>query len=339
MTLTDPSRRRVLLGVAALGGVGSALADPVIRVGPGRAFRRIADAARAAPDGSVVEIDAGDYVGDVAVWEQARLTIRGVGGRVRLLAAGRHAEGKGIWVVRRGQVTVEDIEFEGAAVPDRNGAGIRLESGQLAVRRCRFMDSETGILTGNEPSTRLEVEASEFGRLGAGDGLSHGLYVGAIASLRLSACHVHHANVGHLVKSRARWNRIERCQLVDGPGGRASYELEFPSGGIAEVVGNVIDQGTTTENPVLVSFGAEGTRWPENRLLLEGNTLVNRLRWGGTFVHVHPDRVAVASRNNRFVGSGRVFVGPAPEAAGDLRMPLSAWAPPGPVPLGTGVPR
>ena len=41
-----------------------------------------------------------------------------------------------IWVVRRGRVTVENINLIGARVPDRNGAGIRFEGVHLTVRRC-----------------------------------------------------------------------------------------------------------------------------------------------------------------------------------------------------------
>jgi hypothetical protein len=320
-------RRQALLGLAAWAAGSQAAPAEVLRVGPGRALRRIADAARVAPDGAVVEVDAGDYVADVAVWQQARLTVRSVGGPVRLVAAGHHAEGKALWVVRRGHVTVEGIEFTGVAVPDRNGAGIRLESGHLTVRRCRFLDSETGILTSNDARSWLEVEASEFGRLGAGDGLSHGLYVGAIAGFRLTACHVHRANLGHLVKSRARWNRIECNRLTDEPGGRASYELEFPNGGVAEVLGNVVEQGSDTRNAALVSYGAEGLRWADNRLAMAHNTLVNRRLFGGTFVRVVPAGVPVQLRNNLLVGPGRAYVGSAADSAdsaGDWRLPLQA---------------
>lgn len=334
MNPQHPARRLALMSLALAGGIGRGEPAAVIRVGPGRAVQRLADAARLAVDGSVIEVDAGDYVADVAVWDRARLTIRGVGGRVRLLAAGAHAEGKAIWVVRRGAVTVEDIEFAGARVPDRNGAGIRLERGHLLVRRCRFLDSETGILTGNEAGTRLEVEASEFGRLGAGDGQSHGLYVGRIDSFRLSACHVHHANVGHLVKSRARSNRIEYNRLSDESSGRASYELEFPDGGVAEVVGNIVQQGALTRNPVIVSYGAEGHAWPDRRLSLVHNTVVNDRPLGGTFVRVAPApagdtaMTAVLSRNNLFVGSGSVGLPDGADTAGDRRADWSWFVQP-----------
>jgi hypothetical protein len=298
------------VGTALLAGWAEGLSaaqpsPPVIRVGPGRALRRIADAARLAVTDAVVEVDAGDYLADVAVWDLGRLTIRAVGGAVRLLASGAHVEGKAIWVVRGGVVTVEGIEFIGARVPDGNGAGIRLESGSLTVRRCRFLDNQNGILTSNAQGTRLWVEHSEFSRNGAGDGRSHGLYAGRIDRLTLRGNHFHGGRVGHLVKSRAQHNRIEYNRLTDEAGGSASYELEFPDGGEAEVVGNIIQQAAGTQNPVLVSLGAEGLHWPVNTLRFAHNTLANDWRGAATFVRVSPGTDRVQLRNNVYLGPGR----------------------------------
>ncbi|WP_425257384.1 right-handed parallel beta-helix repeat-containing protein [Rubrivivax sp. RP6-9] len=308
----------------------SAAADPrILRVGPTRALQRIEAAARIAVDGSVIEIDPGDYVADVAVWTQADLVLRGLGDRVRLIAAGAHAEGKAIWVFRGRNATVENISFVGARVPDRNGAGIRLERGRLTVRGCSFLDNETGLLTSDAPGTQLEVVQSEFGHNGHGDGFTHGLYVGRIDSLRLTGNHFHHANVGHLVKSRARWNRIEYNRITDGPGGRASYELELPNGGVAEIVGNLVQQARSTRNSVLVSYGAEGYTWPQNTLHMAHNTLVNDAAWGGTFVRVASGATEVVLRNNLYVGSGRTTAGAAADTAGDRRAHRADFLDPG----------
>ena len=175
----------------------------IIRVGPRRDVASIAIAARLAKDGDIIEIDAGDYHADVAVWDRAELTIRGVGSRVRLIASGASAEGKAIWVIRRGRITVENIDFIGARVADRNGAGIRFEAGHLIVRNCLFFNNESGLLaTGGD--AELEIENSEFGYNGAGDGQTHHLYVGDIKSLKVTGSYFHHANVGHLIKKSRR---------------------------------------------------------------------------------------------------------------------------------------
>ena len=287
----------------------------ILRVGPERDIKTIASAASLATAGSIVEVDAGVYKGDVAVWTQEKLTLRAIGGRVKLLAAGASAEGKAIWVVRGAQVSIEGFDFVGARVPAKNGAGIRFEGGQLRVRDCSFTDNENGILTSNQPDASLEIENSEFGNNGHGDGFSHNLYVGLIARLSVSGSYFHHAKGGHLLKSRASVNDIRYNRLADGTGGRASYELEFPNGGVAYVVGNIIEQGAQTENPHLISFGIEGYRWPRNALHLVNNTLVDDLPKGGVLLRVAPGISSVTAVNNLLVGSNTLEA----SAAGDYR--------------------
>ncbi|OJW48067.1 MAG: hypothetical protein BGO63_02650 [Candidatus Accumulibacter sp. 66-26] len=288
----------------------------MLRVGPGQALRTIAAAAAQARDGDTIEIEAGDYAADVAVWTRDRLTVRGVGGRVRLLAAGASAEDKAIWVVRGGAMTVENIAFSGARVSGRNGAGIRFEKGRLTVRNCLFEDNENGILTSNDPDAELEIEGSEFGHNGAGDGQSHNLYVGNIRRLKVSGSYFHHARVGHLLKSRAAESVVEYNRLTDEPGGRASYELEFPGGGVAYVIGNLIEQGAQTENPYMISFGSEGYRWPRNELYLSANTLVDERPQGGYFLRVQPGVGRVRAVNNLLFGRSALETATEGAAAG-----------------------
>ena len=294
----------------------------LIRVGPSRAIKTIAQSAQLASAGAIIEVDSGDYRGDVAVWTQDRLTLRAVGGRVRLIAAGAAAEEKAIWVMRGGQMSVEGFDFSGARVPGQNGAGIRFEKGVLRVRNCTFMNNENGILTGNESNTELDIENSEFGHNGYGDGQSHNLYAGTIARLSVKNSYFHHARVGHLLKSRAKVNDIYNNRLVDGDGGTASYELEFPAGGVAHVVGNVIAQSTSTENPHLISFGAEGYKWPRNEIHLENNTLVNPLPKSGVFLRVAPGADIIQAVNNRLAGQGELETAGAGEYRNNIHVAL-----------------
>jgi hypothetical protein len=289
---------------AQLSNQTAASAPVPIRVGASKATKTIAEAARLAGAGSTIEVDAGDYLADVATWEHDAVTLRAVGGRVRLVAQGASAEGKGIWVVRAKGMRVEGFDFEGAAVPGRNGAGIRLERGSLWVRDCRFAYNEMGLLTGNDPATILEVENCEFAYNMRPDGHNHNLYAGRIARLSVRDSYFHHARTGHLLKSRAAISQIFHNRLIDGEGGTASYELEFPNGGVAQVVGNTIAQSLSTENSHLISFGAEGYKWPRNEINLEGNTLINPLPRGGVFLRVAPGADAIRAVNNRLVGNG-----------------------------------
>jgi hypothetical protein len=285
-----------------------------LTVGKGAPIETIAEAARLAKDGDTIDILPGEYHADVAVWLQKRLTIRGVGETPVLKADGRSAEGKAIWVLRNGEFVIENVAFEGARVDDRNGAGIRFERGSLTLRRCRFSDNENGVLTANDADSELAIEDSQFSRAPRDRGpLKHLLYVGRIARFTLTGSRFHQGFEGHLVKSRARENRVAYNLLYDGDGGSAAYELEFPNAGVAYVIGNVIGQSATTTNPAVVSYGAEGAVWERNALYLVNNTLLSD-RWEGAwFLRVASERLPadtdIVAVNNLTVGLGVFTLG------------------------------
>ncbi len=276
-----------------------------LQVGPSRSLKTLGQAARAAQAGDVIEVDAGEYRGDAALaaWTQASVVLRAVGGRVRLLAQGAHTEGKAIWVTRGQRLAVQGFDFEGATVHHQNGAGIRHERGALFVRDCRFLHNENGILTGNTTRSVLEVQNCEFGHNGFGDGLSHNLYAGRIARLLVQGCWMHHAKHGHLLKSRALHSDVRYNHLADGAGGQASYELEFPNGGVAQVVGNVIVQAASTQNRSIIAFGAEGYVGPRHELLLVHNTVVDEGTLRGRTLQVAPGAGVLLAANNIVVGA------------------------------------
>lgn len=294
---------------AALLAASTAAPAAVIIVGPEESVTRIADAARLARDGDTVLIKPGTYRGDVAVWNQKSLEIRGLGTRPVLQADGRNAEGKAIWVFVNGQFKVDNIAFQGARVADGNGAGIRLEQGSLEVRNCSFEDNQNGILTANFEDAELRVINSTFDKAPHDDlALHHLLYVGRIRHFVLEGSRLQRGYRGHLVKSRARVSEVRYNLLADGPEGAASYELEFPEAGTAVVTGNVIAQSAASSNPVIVGYGAEGAHWPVNRLLLSHNTLINKGIRPAWFVRAWNDKLPagteIVTRNNLTVGFG-----------------------------------
>ena len=301
------------LSCAFLGNVtadaGRTPGTHVIHVGPLREVKRIADAMRLAKDGDVVEVDAGPYPGDVGTWTQDNLTIRVRNGRARVTQQDESAEGKAIWVIKGDNVLVENFEFSGSTVPDQNGAGIRHEGGRLTIRNCLFEHNQMGVLTWNDSRGELVIEGSEFRRQSGSLDLSTRRsdrapdYVGTISRFTLRNSYVHHGAYGHLVKSRARENRIVNNWITDDSGGRSSYELEFPNGGIAYVIGNIIGQGAETENPDMISFGAEGYLWPRNALYVVSNTLVDDLPGGGNYLRVRKGADPVLVGNNLLLGT------------------------------------
>ena len=290
---------------------GQPIKPATLIVGPQERIRTLTEAAKLARDGDVIEIRPGEYRGQPAVWTQDNLIIRASSTRPTLHADGKNAEGKALWVVRGGSVRIENIEFRGVRVRDGNGAGIRFERGRLVIHRCAFIDNEMGILTGNSPEMTLEISDSEFaGAARHNVDLHHLLYVGAIGRFVLTGSRFENGYLGHLVKSRARENDVRYNLLADGPDGRASYELEFPNGGITYVIGNVIEQSAGTDNPVMIAYGSEGQRWPDNALYLAHNTLVND-RHAGTFLRVAAEKFSgnteVWILNNLTVGNGDLF--------------------------------
>lgn len=280
----------------------------VIRVGPEGHVQKISEAARLAKDGDIVEITSGEWQGDVALWEQKQLTIRGLGERPVLIADGKSAEGKAIWVIRNGNFLIDNIEFRGTRVADGNGAGIRFEGGKLIVSNCVFLDNQNGILTSNNDKAELIIERSLFADAPNQGELLHLLYAGRIASLTISGSRFHAGHNGHLIKSRARKTDIRYSLILDGTTGTASYEVDLPNGGQATLIGNVIGQSNTTSNPVLVAFGAEGNAWPINQLVLSHNTLISDGLQPAWFIRVWRDKlpagIQVHTINNLISGIG-----------------------------------
>jgi hypothetical protein len=308
--------RRIVLAFTVVGVIGaSALgctASTTLVVGPGHRYAKPCQAIAAAKAGDTIQIDAagnGTYDGDVCTWSTSNLTITGINGRARIDAAGRSSGGKAIWVIAGDNTVIRNVELSGAAVPDRNGAGIRQEGAGLTVEGSYFHDNENGILTGANPNSDIVVEASEFARNGDGSGYSHNLYIGAVRSFTLRYSWSHDADVGHLVKSRAATNHILYNRLT-GQGGASSYELDLPNGGLSYVIGNVIQQGPTTQNAGMFAYGMEGVTHPSSQLYVVNNTFVND-RGSGTAVAVGGQVAAkVRAQNNISTGSS-AFVGQA----------------------------
>ncbi len=289
----------------------SLLYGRVLNVGPGREYSKPSAAAQVAVDGDTIDIDAGLYAGDVTVWTQNNLVIRGVGGRAHLRADGENAQGKGIWVIKGSNTTIEYIEFSGVTVPDQNGAGIRQEGPGLIVRYCSFYDNENGILGPDGPGEVL-IEYCEFANNGFGDGYSHNMYILHASKFTLRYCYVHHAKIGHNVKSRAAENFILYNRIMDESTGTASYAIDLPNGGTSYITGNLIQQGPNNDNSTIVSYGAEGLSNSNNQLYVINNTIVNDDN-SGTFIYVRSGTDPVKVVNNLFVGPGNVLSG-----AGDL---------------------
>jgi hypothetical protein len=296
----------------------------VLQVGPDRELNTIAAAAKLARDGDIVEIDPGTYRGDVALWPQNNLVVRGVGERPSLIADGKSIQRRDVWLftgddvvvenieISGDDVVVENIEISGARSPWENGAGIRHVGSGLTLRHVFLHDNENGLLVGNRyPDTNeILIEYSEFADNGD-DGRSK--------RFELRYSYSRGSQGGHLVKSRAQENLITYNRLTEEEGGRSSYIIDIPEGGMASIVGNVIEQGAATLNHGMISYAGESNKHLDNRLSIVNNSIYNR-DFKGVVVRNHAD-LDVVLVNNLLGGTPAVTTDSVVELVNNLMRP------------------
>lgn len=292
------------LGLLLLGLSANAV---VWQVGPARTYTKPSMVAPLVNDGDTVEIDAGNYIGDACAWSKSNLLLKGVGGRPALKANGIYSMGKGTWVMVGNNNTVENIEFANASVPDQNGAGIRLDGTGLTVRNCYFHHNENSILGG--ATGDILIEYSEFYLNGYGDGYTHNLYINNANSLTYKFNYSHGCNVGHELKSRADKNYILYNRLMNEATGNASREIDLPNGGLAVIMGNLIQQGPNTSNSGMIGYGLEGFTNPSNpEIYIVNNTIVDQRGFGGVFIGVPSGIDLLKAYNNIFYSTTATFL-------------------------------
>ena len=255
----------------------------VLEVGPGQAFQRPSEAIAAAAAGDTVRIAAGAYA-DCAIVHQNGLTIEGMGPDTIL--TDRSCAGKALLVIGGDRVTVRNLTLRGAHVPDRNGAGIRAEGGDLTVRNVRFLDNENGILSASNPAAFILVADSVFmGNGSCAAACAHGIYAGAIRLLRVERTRFSGTKEGHHVKSRARRTEVVDCDIQDGPDGTASYLIDVPNGGGVLIERNRLRKGPNSQNPATaIMIGAEGVTRPAAEIIIRDNRFTNEQNRPTVFV-------------------------------------------------------
>lgn len=284
------------------------LLSATLRVGASETYKLPSQAIAAAHDGDTILIDPGTY-NDVAGINKNNLTIEGAGTSRPVIKTTNGAvfQQKGLWVFETGfsNLTVKNIDFEGARVSDANGAngaGIRAQGQNLTVINCRFYNNQDGILGG---LGKTVIEYSEFDHNGL-TGLTHNVYISdpSGGQLIFEFNYSHDSQVGHLLKSRDAVNLIAYNRLSDNLGA-GSYELDLPNGGRADIIGNIIQQSAASQNHTIFAYGEEGNLWPTSALYVVNNTFVNNAS-SGTFINAPtlPTTVPMRIRNNIFAGPG-----------------------------------
>lgn len=184
-------------------------------------------------------------------------------------------ESKAALVLRGQGATVDGIIFQNMRVPDANGAGIRLEKGDLTVTRAIFRNSEQGILTAEDRSASIRIDQSTFSGLGRCDrGLScaHSIYIGGYGSLTVTNSRFERGNGGHYVKSRAMRVTISDNAFDDTRGKETNYMIDLPNGATGSIVRNIFVQGASKENySAFITVAPEGRQQTSAGLAINAN--------------------------------------------------------------------
>ena len=246
----------------------------ILMVGPDQQYKQPSQAAPAARSGDIIKIAPGSYY-DCAVWTTNNITIEGAGPGVIL--TDKTCQGKAIFVIHANDVTVKNITFQRARVPDENGAGIRAEGINLTIEDSKFINNQEGILAGDNPSSAMIIRNSEFDHNGTcAQNCAHGIYVGHLALLRIERSRFFDTQVAHHIKSRATRTELIDNHIEDGPNGTASYEVDIPNGGAVLMERNVIEKGPKNQNhTAAVMIGEEGVTQPTPELLFKDNVFMN----------------------------------------------------------------
>ncbi len=240
----------------------------------GKSFGRLSDAVAAIGDAQGTILIAPGTYAECAIQTAGHISYRAaVPGRV--IFDGGICEGKAALVLRGRSAAVDGIVFQRMAVKDRNGAGIRLEKGNLNVTRSIFRDSEQGILTAADPSGQIIIDQTTFSGLGRCDGdvaCAHSIYIGDYGGLTVTRSRFERGNGGHYVKSRAARAMIQNNAFDDTRGKTTNYMIDLPAGASGIIDKNVFVQGADKENySAFIAIAAEGKTHNSSGLAISGN--------------------------------------------------------------------
>jgi hypothetical protein len=184
-------------------------------------------------------------------------------------------EGKAALVLRGLGAEVRGITFSNMAVADGNGAGIRLEQGALNIAYSRFLDSQQGILTADDPASRIYITRTTFSGLGTCEnsaGCAHSIYIGNYGELTVRDSRFERGRGGHYVKARSANVIIENNSFDDSAGSGTNYMIDLPAGSRGSITGNWFVQGRDKENySAFIALGAEDVLHPSDGLTVTGN--------------------------------------------------------------------
>jgi hypothetical protein len=270
--------RKPVIGLIALMALASPLLaqsgrQPFTVEESGRSFWRLDDAVKSIGEGEgTILIEPGSYQ-MCAAQDKGAVTYRAVEPGTVIFDGGT-CEGKATLVLRGQLARIEGVIFQNIKVPDRNGAGIRLEHGDLEITNSIFRNSEQGILTANDPQGSITIDHVTFSGLGGcPDGMcSHSLYVGEYGSVKVTRSRFERGTGGHYVKSRAARHEITGNSFDDTRGHETNYMIDLSAGSVGAITGNTFVQGRSKENySAFIAVGPEARSNPSAGLVIANN--------------------------------------------------------------------
>jgi Right handed beta helix region len=265
----------LLLATGLCAAAASAQSDAPFRNGEtGRSYGSLQQAVDAIGEGEGTIIIAPGTFRQCAIQKAGVIAFRAsVPGQT--VFDGATCEGKAVLVLRGDGASVDGIIFQNIRVPDANGAGIRLEKGDLTVTRSIFRNSEQGILTAEDRAGSVSIDQSTFSGLGRCDrGLScaHSIYVGEYGSLTVTNSRFERGNGGHYVKSRAARITVADNAFDDTRGKETNYMIDLPNGAVGSIARNVFVQGASKENySAFITVAPEGRQQSSVGLSISAN--------------------------------------------------------------------
>jgi Right handed beta helix region len=265
----------LLLATGLCAAAASAQSDAPFRNGEtGRSYGSLQQAVDAIGEGEGTIIIAPGTFRQCAIQKAGVIAFRAsVPGQT--VFDGATCEGKAVLVLRGDGASVDGIIFQNVRVPDANGAGIRLEKGDLTVTRAIFRNSEQGILTAEDRAGSVSIDQSTFSGLGRCDrGLScaHSIYVGEYGSLTVTNSRFERGNGGHYVKSRAARITVADNAFDDTRGKETNYMIDLPNGAVGSIARNVFVQGASKENySAFITVAPEGRQQSSVGLSISAN--------------------------------------------------------------------
>jgi hypothetical protein len=238
----------------------------------GKTYRSLSEAVNRIGGGTgTIEVAPGIWR-DCAVQEAGQITYRAVTPGTAILDGGV-CEDKATLVLRGRSARVEGLIFQNIAVRDENGAGIRLERGDLAVFNSLFRNSQQGILTGEDRNGQIVIDKSSFSGLGlCASDCAHSIYIGDYGSLTVTRSRFEKGQGGHYVKSRAGQVSITDSSFDDSQGNGSNYMIDLPGGASGEITRNIFVQGQNKENwSAFIAVAAEGRAYSSAGLQIHGN--------------------------------------------------------------------